>query len=261
MKSDSVTGGQGGTVESGGGEGGEGSGEKFVHCAMLGDGMVGKTCLTLSYTQHLFTNTYTATVFDNYSVPLKVGGQDFVISLFDTAGQSDYESVRAYTYQESEVLVLCFSVCDRESFCSVVNSWLPEIRRHTKRRRPLLLVGTQIDLRTPNSSSNTSSSSSSSSTNSSSSSSSSSTSPQDQVSTEEGRQLAKLIGADCYIECSARSQEGLQQVFEHVVFSALKYRKKKSKIFSRLFGDRTLSNKSIRQLASKLQDGGKGHLP
>ncbi|KAL8622974.1 hypothetical protein ACOMHN_027095 [Nucella lapillus] len=232
------------------GEGGEGSGEKFVHCAMLGDGMVGKTCLTLSYTQHLFTNTYTATVFDNYSVPLKVGGQDFVISLFDTAGQSDYESVRAYTYQESEVLVLCFSVCDRESFCSVVNSWLPEIRRHTKRRRPLLLVGTQIDLRTASTSSSNSSSSPS----------SFSSTSQDQVSSDEGRQLAKLIGADCYIECSARSQEGLQQVFEHVVFSALKYRKKKSKIFNRLFGDRTLSSKSIKQLASMLGDNGKGQL-
>ncbi|XP_076464535.1 cdc42 homolog [Babylonia areolata] len=235
MKAESVgmmNGGSGCVRKEGeGGESGGGGVEKFVHCAMLGDGMVGKTCLTLSFTQHLFTHTYTATVFDNYSVPLSVGGEDFVISLFDTAGQSDYESVRAYTYQESEVLVLCFSVCDRESFCSVVSCWLPEIRRHTKRRRPLLLVGTQIDLRTPSPSSSTS-----------------------QVSTEEGRQLAKLIGADCYIECSARSQEGLQQVFEHVVFSALKYRRKKNKIFSRLFGDRALSNKSIRHLASLIAD-------
>ena len=136
--------------------------------------------------------------------------------------QSDYERVRAYTYHSSEVLVLCFSVCDRESFQSVAYSWLPEIQRHTKRKRPLLLVGTQIDLR--------------------SSSSSSSCSAQDEVSTEEGSNLAKIIGADCYIECSARSQEGLQQVFEHVVFSALKYRKKKSRILNRLFGDLTLSN-------------------
>ena len=141
--------------------------------------------------------------------------------------QSDYESVRAYTYHSSEVLVLCFSVCDRESFYSVVNSWLPEIQRHTKRKRPLLLVGTQIDLR-----------------------SSSSSSSQDEVSTEEGSNLAKIIGADCYIECSARSQEGLQQVFEHIVCSALKYRKKKSKLFSKLFAEKTLSNKTLRTLSS-----------
>ena len=135
--------------------------------------------------------------------------------------QSDYESLRSYTYQESEVLVVCFSVCDRESFLSVVNCWLPEIHRHTKRKRPLLLVGTQIDLRLPTSS------------------------VDDVVSTEEGNSLAKMIGADCYIECSARNKEGLQQVFEHVVFSALKYRKKKNTFFSRIFGDRTFSSKSL----------------
>lgn len=123
--------------------------------------------------------------------------------------QSDYETLRAYTYKESEVLVLCFSVCDRESFYSVVNSWVPEIKRHTKKKRPVLLVGTQIDLRQGT---------------------------QHEVTTEEGADLAKIIGADCYIECSARSRVGLKQVFEHVVFSALKCRKKKSTIFSRFFG-------------------------
>ena len=46
---------------------GEGSCENYVHCAMLGDGMVGKSCLTLTYTQKHFTDHYTATVFDNYS--------------------------------------------------------------------------------------------------------------------------------------------------------------------------------------------------
>ena len=148
--------------------------------------------------------------------------------------------MRAYTYQESEVLVLCFSVCDRESFYSVVNLWLPEIQRHvSKRRRPLLLVGTQVDLRRGTGGGQEAAAAEA-------------EAGRNEVSTEEGRQLAKLIGADCYIECSARSQEGLQQVFEHVVFSALKYRKKKNKIFSRLFGERTLSNKSIKQLSSRL---------
>ncbi|XP_076441579.1 cell division control protein 42 homolog [Babylonia areolata] len=299
------------------GEGGSG-GEKYVHCALLGDGMVGKTCLTLSYTQHLFTDRYTATVFDNYPAPVCVGGEEFTVSVFDTAGQMDHESLRAYTYQMSEVLVLCFSVCDRESFYSVVNCWLPEIQRHTKGRRPLLLVGTQIDLRTsqqasssclkPSSSSSSYSDlracSSSSSTSCSSSvqrnpssassdsrassssvfmpsssssrrnsissigsssssdlrafSSSSFSTSQEEVSTEEGSQLAKMIGADCYIECSARSEEGVRQVFEHVVFSALKYRKKKKKggfLLGKFFASgskKALSEKALQRVASTL---------
>ncbi|XP_041351729.1 rho-related GTP-binding protein RhoJ-like [Gigantopelta aegis] len=183
--------------------------KKFVHCAILGDGMVGKTCLTLSYTQKAFMENYTATVFENYAVPLTVGGEEFVISMFDTAGQVGFESLRAYTYKESEVLLLCFSVCERQSFTSIVDLWIPEIKRHTKRRRPVILVGTQIDLRSGY---------------------------EDQVSFEEGAKLSKEIGADCYIECSAQSREGLNAVFEHVIFSALKYRKKKSNIINRIFG-------------------------
>ncbi|KAL8589814.1 hypothetical protein ACOMHN_020817 [Nucella lapillus] len=272
----------------------EEGGEKYVHCALLGDGMVGKTCLTLRYTQHAFTEHYTATVFDNYPVPVCVGGEQFTISVFDSAGQKDYESLRAYTYQSSEVLVLCFSVSDRESFYSVLHNWLPEIQRHTKGRTPLLLVGTQVDLRSSSSSlssdlgpsspkpfRSTSTSSSicsslamspSSPRNSVCSDHSScsdlrvfssfppspspsrpSSSCPDEVSWEEGSQLAKMIGADCYIECSARSEEGVQQVFEHVVFSTLKYRKKKSGILGKLFGrSRHLSGKVLQRAASTL---------
>ena len=59
--------------------------DKHVYCAILGDGMVGKTCLTLSYTEDSFTDTYTATVFDNYPGELTPrfwgGGGAVIISL------------------------------------------------------------------------------------------------------------------------------------------------------------------------------------
>ncbi|XP_076464208.1 cdc42 homolog [Babylonia areolata] len=202
--------------DSSGEEGEEGGGENYVHCAVLGDGGVGKTSLTLGYTQNCFPASHTATVFDNYSVPVEVGGEDFVISLFDTSGHTNHESLRAFTYERSEVVVVCFSLCDRQSFYNVLHCWLPEIQRHSQRRLPVLLVGTQKDLRR--------------------------TWPADSqhVSSEEGQYVARVIGADCYIECSAKSREGVEEVFHHVIFSALKYRVKKRKIFTRLFGDFSL---------------------
>ena len=71
------------------------------------------------------------------------------------------------------------------------------------------------------------------------------------ISHVEGCRLAKLIEAECYVECSACSQDNLQQVFEQVIISALKDRKRKKKFINRLFGrQRTFPNKSIKQIST-----------
>ncbi|XP_067681919.1 cell division control protein 42 homolog [Haliotis asinina] len=186
--------------------------QKYISCAIMGDDMVGKTSISESYAQKSFKENYEATVFDNYVVPLEVAGEEFVISMFDTAGKKNFENLRAFTYRESEVLLLCFSTCDRETLTSINDLWMPELKRHSKhskQKRPVILVGTQIDLRFGHEDS--------------------------EVSTDEGVQLAKDIGADCYVECSARDHKGLREVFQHVVFSALKFRKKNTNIIKQIF--------------------------
>lgn len=180
-----------------------------INCAMLGDGMIGKTCLTLSYSTKRFIDEYTATIHDNYKVKVQKEGQDFPVSVFDTAGQNDFEDLRVYTYQESEVLVLCFSVCDRDSFASVFNSWIPEIKRHMKKKRPIILVGTQTDMRTGN--------------------------KETEVSREEGHAMAKLIGAVKYVECSAKDGSGVSDVFGQVLGCALRRRKRNNSFLGRIF--------------------------
>ncbi|XP_076464206.1 cdc42 homolog [Babylonia areolata] len=189
--------------------------EQFVHCTLVGDERVGKTSLVHRYTHGFLQRDSTSTVFENEPVPVQVGGKDFVISLFDTSGLTNHESLRAFTYERSEVVVVCFSLCDRQSFYNVLHCWLPEIQRHSQRRLPVLLVGTQKDLRR------------------------SLNDPADSqhVSNEEGQYVARVIGADCYIECSAKSREEVEEVFRHVTYSALKYRARKRKIFSRVKED------------------------
>jgi hypothetical protein len=54
------------------------------------------------------------------------------------------------------------------------------------------------------------------------------------VTLEEGEAFAKEIGADAYLECSSLTMDGVSEVFSSVVNLALKNRKKKSRIFSRL---------------------------
>ncbi|XP_013077645.2 cdc42 homolog [Biomphalaria glabrata] len=178
-----------------------------VHCAILGDGMTGKTCMTLSYSTRQFVDEYTATICDQREVVVHTQGRHYNMCVVDTAGQSDYEYLRCFAYKESDVLLLCFSVCDRESFYNVCNSWVPEVKKHIKGKRPIILVGTQTDLRHGN--------------------------QETEVTYEEGVSMAKDIGAVTYMECSAKNGSGLDEVFGEVLDKALK-RKKRSSSFMRM---------------------------
>ena len=85
----------------------------------LGDGAVGKTCLCIAYATNQFPNEYDPTVFDNYAVTVHVHDQPFLLSLFDTAGQEDYIRLRVMSYPMTDVLVICFSVVNPDSFLNV----------------------------------------------------------------------------------------------------------------------------------------------
>ena len=125
--------------------------------------------------------------------------------------QHDYEGVREFSYKDSEVYILCYSVADRDSFKNIKEFWAPEAKSHMKRKRPTILVGCQLDLRTPEE-----------------------CSAGELISTEEGESLAREIGAESFIECSSLAGYRTNDVFENSVLAVLKYRKKKSNIFNRL---------------------------
>ncbi|KAF2348480.1 Small GTPase superfamily [Trinorchestia longiramus] len=59
----------------------------------------------------------------------------------------DFDSLRPLCYPGSDVFLVCFSVVSPTSFHNVKEKWLPELNRHWP-GAPVLLVGTQSDLRT-----------------------------------------------------------------------------------------------------------------
>ncbi|KAM4043650.1 rho-related GTP-binding protein RhoQ [Anomaloglossus baeobatrachus] len=66
-----------------------GSGSSMLKCVVVGDGAVGKTCLLMSYANDAFPEEYVPTVFDHYAVSVTVGGRQYLLGLYDTAGQID----------------------------------------------------------------------------------------------------------------------------------------------------------------------------
>jgi Ras-related C3 botulinum toxin substrate 1 len=62
------------------------------------------------------------------------------------AGQEEYSRLRALSYPETDVFLLCFSVISPSSFDNIKTKWHPEVSHHCPEAKTLL-VGTKIDLR------------------------------------------------------------------------------------------------------------------
>jgi len=168
-----------------------------VKCVVVGDGAVGKTCLLISYTENRFPVDYVPTVFDNFTTGVEVDGHHINFALWDTAGQEEYSRLRALSYPETDVFLLCFSVVAPASFENIKSKWWPEVEHHCPEAKKIL-VGTKIDLRNDKKVLEE-------------------LKGEKLPTPEQGENLAREIGAKAYLECSAFTQEGLKRVFEEAI--------------------------------------------
>ncbi|KAL9314150.1 hypothetical protein ACSQ67_019602 [Phaseolus vulgaris] len=201
---------------------------RFIKCVTVGDGAVGKTCMLICYTSNKFPTDYIPTVFDNFSANVVVEGITVNLGLWDTAGDDDDDGVcmlkgkgcyivfvsntflrarglqqaEALELQGADVFVLAFSLVSRASYENVLKKWIPELQ-HFAPGIPLVLVGTKLDLR------------------------------EDKhymadhpglmpVTTEQGEELRKQIGATYYIECSSKTQQNVKGVFDAAIRMVIK---------------------------------------
>ena len=182
-----------------------------IKCVAVGDGAVGKTCLFVSYTTNCFPTDYLPTVFDNYSSNCVVDGKLISLSLWDTAGQEDYDRLRPLSYPATDVFVVCFSVMSPTSFENVRCKWVPEVQHYCPTAK-IIIVGTKSDLREDSSTL-----------------ASMAQKGLQPVSREEGVQLAKDTNAYKYLECSAKIGSGVKEVFDEGVRSTFSSSLKESK--------------------------------
>lgn len=170
---------------------------------IVGDGACGKTCLLIVFSKGSFPHVYVPTVFDNYVSDVEVDGRRVELALWDTAGQEDYDRLRPLSYPDSDVILICFAVDSPDSLDNVQEKWISEVL-HFCNGIPIILVGCKMDLRNdPKKIEELARTS------------------QRPVSPEEGRAIADKIGAIQYCECSAKTQEGVQEVFEAATRAAL----------------------------------------
>lgn len=180
-----------------------------IKCVVVGEEAVGKTCLLVCYTTNTFPEEYTPTVVENYNAQITVDGKTVRLNMWDTAGQEEYNPLRAFIYPETNVAIICFDISSPSSYERVQHNWYPEVRHHCP-NVPILLVGTKKDLRTNLDVINR-------------------LNKQNQlpITHQQGVSLSHQIHAVKYMECSALLQEGVQEVFSESVRAVLNQLKEK----------------------------------
>lgn len=133
-----------------------------------------------------------------------------------------------------DVFILCFSLVNPVSFRNVTSKWIPQIRAGNP-VSPIVLVGTQSDLchdvdvliRLDQRGAKP-------------------------VAHSRARRLARRIGAQDYVECSALTQRNLKDVFDGAVHAAISHKNsgKTSKRLSLLKRLKAFCNSGWREILS-----------
>ncbi|KAK0137811.1 Rho-related GTP-binding protein RhoB [Merluccius polli] len=177
---------------------------------VVGDGACGKTCLLIVFSKDEFPEVYVPTVFETYVADIEVDSRQVQLALWDTAGQEDYDRLRPLSYPDTDVILMCFSVDSPDSLQNIAEKWVPEVK-HFCPNVPIILVANKKDLRHDEGVRHELS-----------------RLKQEPVRAEDGRAMATRIGAYDYLECCAKTKDGIWEVFETATRASLQKRRRQS---------------------------------
>ncbi|KAK2187335.1 hypothetical protein NP493_169g04034 [Ridgeia piscesae] len=170
---------------------------------IVGDGECGKTCLLIVFSRDEFPEVYVPTVFETYVADIEVDNRQVELALWDTAGQEDYDRLRPLSYPDVHVIVMCFAIDNPDSLENIVEKWSPEVD-HFCPNVPVILVGNKKDLRNDPAVHEELSKR-----------------KLKPVATEDALLVAQRIGAHAYLECSAKTRDGVRDIFEMAAKASL----------------------------------------
>ena len=128
---------------------------KFI---LIGNSGVGKTSILKFLSTGVFPQEIISTIgVDKKTLDVSVEVEennkkikkDFIISLFDTAGQEKFRSIAATYYRGSDGILLLYDITDRNSFESIemwINSIIESIGKKADSKYVILLIGNKLDL-------------------------------------------------------------------------------------------------------------------
>jgi len=119
---------------------------KARRIAVLGFRSVGKSSLTIQFVEGQFVDSYEPTIENTFTRSLKLKGQDYQVTLVDTAGQDEYSIFPTQYSMDIHGYVLVYSIVDPRSLEVVQIIYDKLLDMTGKVNVPIVLVGNKKDL-------------------------------------------------------------------------------------------------------------------
>ena len=157
---------------------------------IIGDAGVGKSCILRRATKDEFLESYDVTIgAASTSFLVRIQQKLVKLQLWDTAGQENFRSMIRVFYKGSHGAILVYDITRQDTF-SKLEDWLMEIKENAVPDVMICLVGNQKDNRQKR-----------------------------EVSTEDGVAFARVHSLAHFIETSAKTGEGVTELFLDVAKS------------------------------------------
>ena len=119
---------------------------KVIRLSIIGDSRTGKTSIINRYLGQEFSIDMISNIgIDKQEVIRKMkDGNEMKIIIWDTAGQERFHSISSGTIKNSQGIIVCFALNDRNSFDNVL-TWLQDVREISS-KIPIVLFGNKCDL-------------------------------------------------------------------------------------------------------------------
>ncbi|BFU24930.1 Ras family protein [Entamoeba histolytica HM-3:IMSS] len=158
---------------------------------IIGESGVGKTAILERYCENIFNESLLSTVgVDFKSKYFTIEGKRIKVQLWDTAGQEKFRNITTSYYRGTHGCIVTYDVTDINSF-DKITYWLHELGNE-KYQPEIIILGNKIDARDR------------------------------KVTKEMAENFSRQNGGIKVFNCSAKTGEGVEEVFTEIVKSIFK---------------------------------------